>query len=276
VTLSIPGASEISTLEENRYLRYSICTIVTNEEEYQEMLSSFEKAGFDNTNSEFIYADNSQGNRHDGYETVNRFLRSARGRYVVLCHQDIRLHDDGILDLDQALDALTIHDPSWAAAGNAGGVRPGHLAIRITDPHGVDTRLGPFPVPVASLDENFIVVKKSAGLSVSNDLTGFHFYGTDLCIVAQILGYRCYVIDFHLWHIGGGSQPGKKSDAGFRSDYPLARARLLKKYRRAFSPRWLQNTGGTLFLSGFPLLNYLGNRKLVLSLARRLLRNRVG
>lgn len=75
---------------------------------------------------------------------------------------------------------------------------------------------------------------------------------------------------------GGGSQPGKKSDAGFRSDYPLARARLLKKYRRAFSARWLQNTGGTLFLSGFSLLNYLGNRKLVLSLARRLLRNKAG
>jgi hypothetical protein len=52
---------------------------------------------------------------------------------------------------------------------------------------------------VFSLDENFIV----AHLGISRDLYGFHFYGTDLCLAAHTLCYNTYVIDLHLWHIGG-------------------------------------------------------------------------
>jgi hypothetical protein len=265
---------EIGQIEAGPGPRYSVCTLVTNSDEYREMLASFEQAGFADTNCEFLYAENSQGNRYDGYAAINRFLRVARGDYIVLCHQDIRLHDDRIEALERALAELSELDPHWAAAGNAGGVRPGRLAIRITDPHGKNTRKGNFPARVASLDENFIVVRREAGLSVSHDLSGFHFYGTDLCMIAEVLGLRCYVIDFHLWHIGGGSQPGKTSNAKFRSDYPAARKRLLEKYRHAFSARWLQNTGGTLFFSGSALLNALGNRKLVLSLVRRFQRKK--
>jgi hypothetical protein len=260
---------EIGAIETGPGPRYSICTLVTNQDEYQAMRASFATAGFEASNCEFLYADNSQGNRYDGFAAINRFLRVACGNYIVLCHQDIRLHDDRIEALDRALAELSELDPHWAAAGNAGGMRPGRLAIRITDPHGENTRKGPFPARVASLDENFIVVRREAGLSVSHDLSGFHFYGTDLCLIAEVLGLRCHVIDFHLWHIGGGSQPGKTSNAKFRSDYPAARKRLLAKYRHAFAARWLQNTGGTLFFSGSTLLNALGNRKLVLSLIRR-------
>lgn len=238
------------------------------------MISSFNCAGFGEANSEFLYADNSDGNRYDGYSAINRFLRIARGEYVIICHQDIRLHDDDIKILDMRLEDLTLSDPSWAVAGNAGGVAPGLFAIRITDPHGVDTNLGPFPALVDGLDENFIVIKRAAGLSVSSDLNGFHFYGTDLCLIAKILGYSCYVIDFHLLHIGGGSQPGKKSNLVFRSDYPESKRRFINKYSRVFSARWIQNTGGTIFISGSSLLCYLGNRKLFLSLARRFFRTR--
>jgi len=262
-------ALEIGEIQEAAHPRYSICTLVTRPDEYREMLQSFAQAGFDATNSEFLFADNSQGNRHDGFAAINRFLRLARGDYIILCHQDIRLHDDKAADLDRAIAQLGALDPDWAAAGNAGGVHPGRLAVRITDPKGTDTRQGPFPAEAEGLDENFIVVRRQAGLSVSHDLSGFHFYGTDLCLIARLLGMRCYVIDFHLWHIGGASQAGKSSNVAFRKDYPRARARLIEKYRRAFRPRWLQNTGTTLFLSGCRLLNFLGNRKLVLSLVRR-------
>ncbi len=56
------------------------------------------------------------------------------------------------------------------------------------------------PIRVGSLDENFIVVKRQANLALSHDMSGFHLYGTDLCIIADILGRTSYVVDFHLCH----------------------------------------------------------------------------
>jgi hypothetical protein len=96
-------------------------------------------------------------------------------------------------------------DPSWGLAGNAGGLRPGHRALRITDPFGFNQNIGgPFPVRVETLDGNFIIVKKSSRLSFSNDLEGFHFYDADICLHADQYGYGIYVIDFHIEHLGQG------------------------------------------------------------------------
>ena len=56
---------------------------------------------------------------------------------------------------------------------------------------------GELPAKVHTLDENFIVVRRAANLSLSHDLDGFHLYGTDLCLIADVLGGNRYVIDFH-------------------------------------------------------------------------------
>ena len=56
--------------------------------------------------------------------------------------------------------------------------------------------LGELPAKVHTVDENFIVVRRATNLSLSHDLDGFHLYGTDLCVIADILGGNCYVIDF--------------------------------------------------------------------------------
>jgi hypothetical protein len=266
---SNPSAVEIDALDAGARIRYSVCTLVTRHDQYREMLQSFQVAGFTPSNSEFIYVDNSRGNKCDGYSAVNRFLHAARGEYIVLCHQDVRLHADKVATLDLRIEELDTLDPSWAAFGNAGGVCPGRLAIRITDPSGENIRRGSLPARVASLDENFIVVRRSANLSVSCDLKGFHFYGTDLCVIAAILGHGCYVVDFHLWHLGGESQPKKSKDQAFRSDYHPARKRFVEKYRRAFAPRWVQNTGTVLFISGSRILNFIVNRNMFRSMARR-------
>ena len=262
-------AIEIDSLDRGARIKYSVCTLVTQHDQYQEMLDSFRAAGFTSSNSEFLYVDNSKANKHDGYSATNRFLHLARGDYIILCHQDIRLHADKLEVLDRRIEELNKHDPDWATLGNAGGMYPGCLAIRITDPSGENIHKGSFPARVASLDENFMVVRRSANLSVSHDLKGFHFYGTDLCVIADILGYTCYVADFHLWHIGGASQPKKSRDQIFRSDYYPSRQRLIEKYRHAFAPRWIQNTGTVLFVSGSRVLNYIANRNVFRSLVKR-------
>jgi len=264
-----PPAVEIDALDIGERIKYSVCTLVTQHDQYQEMLDSFRAGGFTPSNSEFLYVDNSQANKYDSYSAINRFLHLARGDYIILCHQDIRLHSDKLEVLDRRINELDALDPRWAVLGNAGGMYPGGLAIRITDPSGNNIHKGNLPVRVVSLDENFIVVRRSRNLSVSHDLKGFHFYGTDLCVIAGILGYTCYVVDFHLWHIGGESQQKKSRDQAFRSDYHPSRRRFIEKYRRAFAPRWIQNTGTVIFVSGSRVMNYIANRKVFQSVIRR-------
>jgi hypothetical protein len=229
-------------------VRYSICTLVTNPAEYAQMVESFRAGGFLEPDCEFLHLDNTRGNAFDAYSGNNLFLNVARGQFIILCHQDVQLIEDGRENLDNALANLTRLDPNWAACGNAGGEYVGRLAIRITDAQGVDQKIGHFPANVQSLDENFIVVRRSANLALSHDLKGFHLYGADLCIMADILGRSCYVIDFHLLHKSGGV---------IDKSFSEVRERLICKYRRAFRSRWIQATCTRLFVSGNPILGSL-------------------
>lgn len=233
---------------EEECVGYSICTIVTKPAEYAEMIDSFERAGFREPECEYLYLDNTQGNVFDAYSGNNLFLNIARGQFVILCHQDIQLMEDGRTVLDAALANLSQLDPNWMVCGNAGGEHLGRLAIRITDRHGADQRVGVLPARVRTLDENFIVVRRSANLSLSHDLEGFHLYGTDICLIADVLGGNCYVIDFHLRHTGAGVM-----DESFFK----IRQRLIRKYRRALRSRWITTTCTNLFVSGTPILGSL-------------------
>jgi len=269
------GATELDAYEQGQRPVYSVCTLVTQPAEYTEMLASFHAAGFAEGVSEFIYVDNTGPNKYDGYAAVNKFLNLARGDYIILCHQDVRLHADRIDVLDRAIADISRRDPYWGVLGNAGGIAPGIQAVRITDPHGTNTHRGDLPARVTALDENFMVVRRDANLAVSRDIGGFHLYGTDLCLIADMLGYTAYVIDFHLQHLSGGGKiryDAKSRD--FASDYPRVRKRLTEKYRRVLAARWVQNTMAPLFLSNSRILNALANRQLTRSLVKRLSRLR--
>lgn len=201
---------------------YSVCTIVSDTDQYEAMRASFRKAGFDR-DCEYLKVDNSGGNVLDGYQAVNRFLAEARGRYVAIVHQDVRARYDRRADLDARLAELDALDPAWAVAGNAGGIGFARLAMRISDPHGADQRVGDPPCRVTGLDENFIIVRREAGLSVRRDLHGFHLYAADLCIQARLKGRTSYVVDFHLEHLSGGT---------VGEAYQAARERLVAAYAR--------------------------------------------
>ena len=168
-------------------------------------------------------------------------LNEAKGRYVIFCHQDVRIHDDTIAELDQRLAELDEKDPDWALAGNAGGISAGRLALRISDPHGEDRHIGELPARVMSLDENFIIMKRDVRIGFSRDLSGYHFYGADICLIADIQGYSAYVIDFHLEHLSGGLKGASffETETAFRS-----------KWAHALRARWLQTTCSLVNLSG--------------------------
>ncbi len=219
---------------------YSICTMVTDFAEYDEMCRTFLKSGFASPECEYLFIDNASNNKLDGFAGVNFFLNNAKGRYIILCHQDVRIVYDDRRKLDAIIEKLNQDDQSWGVLGNSGGIGPGRHAVRITDPHGVDQNKADLPARVGSLDENFIVVRRDANLCVSHDLSGFHLYATDLCIIADILGWNAYVIDFHLHHLSVGVKGASFS--------PL-RLDMIRQYKRKLSDRLVKTPTTIMYLS---------------------------
>ncbi|MCA3417418.1 MAG: acyl esterase [Roseomonas sp.] len=234
---------------------FSLCTLVTRHTEYAAMLESFAARGFTPDKAEFLYLDNSKGHQWDAFQGIRRFLSLARGTYVIICHQDIRLLADDIETLCDRLAALDALDADWALAGNAGAMADGSLVIRISDPHGEDQRRGAFPARVVSLDENFIIIRRDALVSVSAGLSGFHLYGTDMCLQARCAGRSAWVIDFHLRHLSAG-----KVDASFHQ----AQQRLEAHYDKLLTLPWhIRTTCTKMILGGGGLRRWLARRKLV-------------
>ena len=223
---------------------FSICTLVTRPDQYAGMRRSYHAAGF-GEDCEFLCIDNSQGNVYDAFSGYNAFLVEARGEHVILTHQDIELSFDDRTILEERLRDLDARDPDWGVCGNAGGVAVGEVALRISDPHGDNQVRGTLPQRVFTLDENFMVARRSANLCLSNDLTGYHMYGSDLCVMADAKGNHCWVIDFHLRHLSGGT---------LDNSFNVSTEAFERKWARAFRSRWIQTTVVAIFLSGTRLV----------------------
>lgn len=243
--------AEVMEPASNSAISYSIVTLTNDPAQLQAMHGSMRAGGFDGHDCEFLWIDNTghAGESICAYAGINAMLNEARGQYVIACHQDIRLLTETREDLDHRLIELTGLDPNWALAGNAGGIAPGKLALRITDPHGANQHIGPLPTRVTSLDENFIVIRRQARIGCSNDLTGFHFYGADLCLNAATAGWNAHVIDFHIAHLSAG----KKGDT-----FEAMQEAFREKWSRAFAPRWLQTTCALVHISAGPVSQLAG------------------
>lgn len=207
-------------------LVFRICTLVTDWQQYAEMKQSFIAAGFDESRCAYSAFDNSSGNHFEPYSLINRLVQESSEPYLVLCHQDVLANQgDGFDRLLEALRQLDSRDPHWAVAGNAGCTDDFAFVIRVTDPNKFDHWPGPFPVRVHSLDENFLVIRGRAGVTCSSELSGFHLYGTDLCLNARLKRRTCYVIDFHLTH---------QSTGRFGEDFFASRRQFIERWNREF------------------------------------------
>jgi hypothetical protein len=248
-------------IEQNEVFEFefSLCTLVTDSVEYEQMRESFIKGGFTTDICEYLYIDNIGKNTFEAYAGLNRFLREAKGKYIILCHQDILLLLDGIKDLRARIDGIEKTDARWAVLGNAGSINIKYRGLHIQGP-GKEWNEELLPLRAQTLDENFIVVKNSANLALSADLEGFHLYGADICFVADVLGYNSYVIDFKLHHKSYGND-----DESF---YRIKR-KFIKKYGRAFRSRFAGTTITRFYVSGNSFRRAIGNTKLVLFFARQ-------
>ena len=226
-------------------LTYTIGTLVTSEAQYADMRRTFADNGFGDDDCEYLHIDNTGAARGepqtDAYAGLNDLLDRAQAPLVILCHQDVLLRSDGRAVLDRRLAELNDIDPHWAVVGNAGGADVRSIVRVISDKHGANQRVGTFPHKVMSVDENFMVVRRAARIGFSRDLAGFHLYGADICLAADIMGYSAYVIDFHLEHLGASAMgPAfEAADQAFRATW-----------RRALRDRRMQTTCTYMFVTG--------------------------
>lgn len=239
---------------------FSICTLVNRRNEYEEMLQSFLDKGFSEEDCEFLHIDNTRGCKHEAFEGLNLFLQQAKGKYIIICHQDVLLIDDDKNQLLKYIAEIEDLDSDWAILGNAGGINFKWIATHLTQKNGKIFKEKRLPLLTKTVDENFIVVKNSANLSLSHNLRGFHFYGTDICLIAEILGFKSYIINFNLLHKSNGTV-----DENF---YAIKKA-LMKKYRKAFRSRFLATTITRFFISGSPILQTIVNLPLILFFVRQ-------
>ena len=233
-------------------IKFSICTLVSNKAEYDEMIGSFLKAGFEQADCEYLFIDNSARNKYEAYEGLNKFLSAAKGKYVIFCHQDILLNYDNRTKLEQCVLEMENKYPDWALLGNAGGVRIKWIASKIADADGKIYHEKNLPLEVKSLDENFILINKKANLGLSHNLKGYHFYGTDLCLIAGVMGYKAYIIDFLLTHKSSGN-PDK--------EFYKLKEEFIKKYKRAFGGKFIQTTITRFFIGGSSFKSFVYNSK---------------
>ena len=259
--MSIPPVVNIArkeVLQPYKY-QYAICTLVTNWEEYGRMLDSFIVAGFTTDDCEYRYADNTNGNSFDAYQGINQFLQNADAKYIIICHQDILLKFDKRSDLDHRLADLDRLDNNWAVVGNAGTSNLYLESMKITYADMTCVEKGVLPSKARSLDENFLLVKKSANLALSGDLSGFHMYGTDICMIAECLGYTAYAIEFNVMHLSKG-----KMDTSF---YELSN-KLERKYSNFFRSRYIKTTVTRFYLSPSYVWRSFMNISLIKSIVR--------
>jgi glycosyltransferase involved in cell wall biosynthesis len=126
----------------------------------------------------------------------NAGMRQAAGEVLVFAHQDVYLPPEWDSQLAAAVSSLFQSDPNWAVLGVWGitreSRRQGYMYCT-----GLQKVLGQSfsqPVPCNSLDEVVLVLRRSANLTFDEQLPGFHFYGTDICLQAQQRGFNSYII----------------------------------------------------------------------------------
>ena len=122
---------------------------------------------------------------------------------VFFFHQDVYLPHGWERDVFARLAELDKIDPDWGVVG-AAGVAANELTRRELVGHWCDPHKywmnGALPQEVEALDELWLGIRKSSGVSFDRQLPGFHCYGIDLCLTAAALGQKSYAIDAFLWH----------------------------------------------------------------------------
>ena len=132
----------------------------------------------------------------------NAAMADCTGDVVVLAHQDVFLPAGWAKKLCHGIKRLTERDPQWGVTGVYGVTTYGKGAGYVYST-GLRRFVGePFtePIQVRSLDEMLLVLRRSADLRFDERLPGFHLYGTDICLEAEVREMRNYALPCFALH----------------------------------------------------------------------------
>ncbi|HVM47901.1 MAG TPA: glycosyltransferase [Candidatus Acidoferrum sp.] len=126
----------------------------------------------------------------------NAGIHQSAGDILVFAHHDVYLPEEWDSDLEQAIRKLEQARANWAVLGVWGvdaQSRPaGHVYCNASG----KTLGGPFeqPIECSALDEIVLILRRSTGVTFDEQLVGFDFYGTDVCLTAKAKGFKNYLI----------------------------------------------------------------------------------
>jgi hypothetical protein len=153
-------------------------------------------------------------------------LTECTADLVVFAHQDVYLPSGWEQALRAQVARIERHDPTWAVLGVYGVTAQGrHVGCVWSS--GLQRLLGEDfaePVPVQSLDEVLIVLRRPSGVAFDPKLPGYHLYATDLVQAALDRGMGAYAVCAPVVH---NSRPV----AFLRSDYFAAYRYVARKWQ---------------------------------------------
>jgi len=124
----------------------------------------------------------------------NSGIDEAKNDTVIFVHQDIYLPDTWFPALAQSLQHLESRGIPWGVLGCFGSRSDASVGVgRVyTNGLGVHGKEIVLPERVETLDEIVLIIRKSSGLRFDPNLPHFHWYGTDLCMIAREQGLESY------------------------------------------------------------------------------------
>jgi hypothetical protein len=131
----------------------------------------------------------------------NDAIEKAQTDLIVFAHQDVYFPADWLTDLNRSLEMLEKSDPDWGVLGCSGVKGPDRRAGYLYSV-GLGVLGEPFerPIPIDTLDEFILILRRSSGLRFDPTLPRFHFYGTDICMSARKQKRGCYAISAFTVH----------------------------------------------------------------------------
>jgi hypothetical protein len=125
----------------------------------------------------------------------NEAIEEAVNDLVALVHHDVILPASWLSDLYKAIDYLSHVDPKWGVLGCFGKTASDRgVGFIYQNGRGLLGEPLSHAMPVQTLDEIVLVIRKSSGIRFDSKLPHFHLYGTDLCLRAMASGLNNYVI----------------------------------------------------------------------------------
>jgi len=136
-----------------------------------------------------------------------RAQAAAANELLVFLHPDVILPDSWYSEFMLKLEKIETVDPDWGVLGTAGvplswtGGKPWHLKIAssIWDT-AMNYTTGIDNMPVQSLDEHLLVLRRSGSTRFDADLPGFDLYGTDIALSARNASMQAYLLNVPLRH----------------------------------------------------------------------------